>query len=81
MLLLLGSDMLIVYIILNYEFFNISAEDEDSENEKEARDAVWTVTELEHLLIFLSNAMMMTFPLYILCKHNRICGIEVCYLL
>ena len=43
----------------------------------DAGDAVWNITELEQLMTFISSSLMMSFPLYIICKHNHICGVEV----
>ena len=55
-------------------FYIVSWEEED---EKEADEAAWTLAELEHLLNFINNSLVMTFPLYIVCKHNHICALEV----
>jgi len=50
----------------------------EAQNRKLAEEAKWTILEVEQILIFMSNSLLMSFPLYIVCKHNHICGVEVC---
>lgn len=56
--------------------FSSTATFED-QDDVEANEAIWTMLELEHLLVFINNSLGMTFPLYIVCKHNHICALEV----
>ena len=50
----------------------------EAQSEHDADEALWSMLEFEQLLIFISSSLVMNFPLYIICKHNHICGVEVC---
>lgn len=70
---------IISYTLSNHsDIPSLSVAEVEAQCDVEVDDAIWSMAEFEQLIIFISSSLIMTFPLYIICKHNHICGVEVC---